>query len=111
MESVTALIDVHHAWVFAFCDGSAARGAPSSEKSPLRFRSMNSRVRSFGWLESAVTRIGIHPFASGPTLIIPVFAGRIDPAGRDADSPIGVSATCVPLGLKFGLGWPAEGAW
>src|ERR1043166_574368 len=103
-ESVTLLIDDHHALVLAFCDGTAVTAGPSSVKSPLRFLSTNSRVRSAGCSESAVTRIGIHDLLSGPTLMVPVSAGRTDPAGTVASRASAVSGICVPLGLKLGAG-------
>ena len=110
IESSTLLMELHHALVFSFCDGTATKAGPSSVNDPLRLRSTNSWTRSFGCSALAVTRIGIHEALVGPTCNAPFFAGRTAPRGSAAFGAISVSATCVPFGLKFGFGLPSAGA-
>jgi hypothetical protein len=55
-ETSILLKEDHHALVFSFCVGVAATAGPSSAKLPLRLRSTNSRVKSFGRFASDVTR-------------------------------------------------------
>src|SRR5262249_51242687 len=103
-------MEVHHALVLSFCVGVAVSAGPSSEKSPLRFRSTNNWQRSAGCSALAVASTPTHDDCAGPSWIMPFRAGRTAPDGSFAVASTSTTRTCVPFGEKFGFGLPSAGA-